>query len=321
MKASDRRQVFHEGECLVQARAGVRERMAAFGERLIRDFMPEQHRMFFAELPFVVVGGVDAEEQPWASILSNPPGFIESPDERRLLIRAQPKAADPLREALVAGASIALLGIEQHSRRRNRMNGIVERSDDEGILVGVRQSFGNCPKYIQTRQAEYSEIEGIGTVHSLTALSDAARKIILRADTMFIATAHPGSDHGDVRSQGVDVSHRGGKPGFVRVDKDRTLTIPDFAGNRFFNTLGNIVLNPGAGLLFVDFESGDLLYIAVDAEIIFEGPELDAFAGAERLLRFQIRNLRHVVASLPLRWSGESLMSPFLENTGQWIGR
>lgn len=319
MKASDDPPVFHEGECLMQERAGARERMAALGEQVIRTYMPEQHRTFFAQLPFVVVGSMDVKGQPWASILTNPPGFISSPDERHLLIRSRPSATDPLRETLITGASIALLGMEQHTRRRNRMNGVVERITDDGFLVAVKQSFGNCPKYIQARRAEYSNIESISTVHSATALNELTRQIVLRADTLFIATAHPGSSHGTTRSYGVDVSHRGGKPGFVRADNDSTLTLHDFAGNRFFNTLGNIMLNPRAGLLFINFENGDMLYIAADAEIIFDSPELDAFAGAERLLRLKIGHVRHVAAALPVRWSGEAQISPFLANTGYWI--
>ena len=324
MNAPDDLQAFHAGERLMQARVGVEERMAALGGQVIRTAMPEQHRLFFAQLPFVIAGSVDAEGQPWDSVLAHPPGFIGSPDARHLLIRARPGVADPLHETLVAGAPLALLGIEQHTRRRNRMNGLVERIDEGGVLVGVQQSFGNCPKYIQARQAEYVDGASTGTVDSDTTLNERTRHMITRADTLFIATAHPGAGQGATRSQGVnahgvDVSHRGGKPGFVRADSDSMLTVPDFAGNRFFNTLGNIHLNPRAGLLFVDFDFGDLLYIAADADIVFEGAELDAFAGAERLLRLRIRHVRHVAASLPLRWRGDVQTSPFLANTGSWI--
>ena len=318
MNAPDDLQAFHAGERLMQARVGVQERMAALGDQVMRTAMPEQHRTFFSQLPFVIAGSVDAGGQPWASILTNPPGFIGSPDARHLLIRARPLLGDPLHETLAAGAPIALLGIEQQTRRRNRMNGIVERIDEDGVLVGVQQSFGNCPKYIQARQVEYVESDCAGTIDSASTLNERTRKLIARTDTFFIATAHPDASQGATRSQGVDVSHRGGKPGFVRADNEDTLTIPDFAGNRFFNTLGNILLNPRAGLLFIDFENGDLLYIAADAEIIFDGPELDVFAGAERLLRFKIRHIRHVSAALPLRWRGEVQISPFLENAGNW---
>jgi len=136
--------------------------------------------------------------------------------------------------------------------------------------------------------------------------------MIRRADTLFIATAYPAAPGDDAPAHGVDVSHRGGKPGFVRADDDRTLTIPDFLGNFFFNTLGNIAINPKAGLLFIDFETGDLLYVACDAGIVWDEAEIEAFEGAQRLLRFHVRELRRVEASLPLRW-GEATLSPYLE--------
>jgi predicted pyridoxine 5'-phosphate oxidase superfamily flavin-nucleotide-binding protein len=311
-------QPFHEGEREVQSRVGVRERMAATGPRVFHDFMPEQHREFFRQLPFVTVGCVDARGQPWASVLANPPGFIDSPDPRRLTVRARPLAADPLDEILVKGASIGLLGIEPHTRRRNRLNGIVEQVTDQGFSVHVRQSFGNCPKYIQARKPEYaSGAAKAPAVHRSERLDLAAQQMIRRADTFFIATAYPAARGDDAPAHGVDVSHRGGKPGFVRVDDERSFTIPDFVGNFLFNTLGNIAINPKAGLLFIDFESGDLLYLACDAEIVWKGREIEEFKGAERLLRFHVRELKRVDGSLPLRW-GEAQLSPFLERTGEW---
>ena len=59
----------------------------------------------------------------------------------------------------------------------------------------------------------------------------------------------------------MDVSHRGGNPGFVRIEGN-VLTIPDFAGNLHFNTLGNFLLHPRAGLVFIDFETGDMLQVS-----------------------------------------------------------
>lgn len=312
------RQPFHEGECAVQERVGVREKIAGLGQRVFRDFMPDQHREFFRQLPFLIAGTVDAQGQPWATVLANPPGFIESPDPRELVVRARPLTGDPLTATLAAGAPIGLLGIQPHTRRRNRMNGVVGQVTDQGFSVSVRQSFGNCPKYIQARAPEYvGDTATAKAVHRSERLDDAALRMIRLADTFFIATAHPAARGESAPAHGVDVSHRGGKPGFVRVDADAELTVPDFAGNSFFNTLGNISLNPRAGLLFIDFAAGDLLYLAGDARIIWEGAELDAFAGAERLLRFHVREVRRVEASLPLRW-GEAEMSPFLERLGRW---
>ena len=312
---------FHRGERAVQERVGVRAKLATLGPRVIRDFMPDQHREFFAQLPFVIVGTRDTDGQPWVSVLANPPGFMASPDPHRLEIRARPLPADPLDETLAPGAAIGLLGIEPHTRRRNRANGVVEALTAEGFSVAVNQSFGNCPKYIQARAARYLHANEDGRVgprvHYAAGLDAAARQLIRRADTFFIASAYPTAPGEQGRAHGVDVSHRGGKPGFVRIDDDDTLTAPDFVGNFFFNTLGNLLINPRAGLLFIDFGSGDLLYLAVDSEIIWEGAEVEAFTGAQRLLRFRVRHARRVEASLPLRWSNAEL-SPFLAATGAW---
>jgi predicted pyridoxine 5'-phosphate oxidase superfamily flavin-nucleotide-binding protein len=285
---------------------------------VIRGFMPEQHRDFFEHLPFVITGTVDAQGQPWASVLASPPGFISSPNPHQLDIRARPLHADPLNATLAEGAAIGLLGIEPHTRRRNRMNGVVSTVTDTGFSVQVSQSFGNCPKYIQAREPHYVDTPPAQSgVRRGTVLDDAAMQLIRRADTFFIATAFPASETDHERSHGVDVSHRGGNPGFVRLDADGMLTVPDFLGNFFFNTLGNLQVNPRAGLLFIDFTTGGLLYLAVDAAIIWDGAELRTFAGAQRLLRFQVREMLHVEAALSLRW-GTAQLPPHLASTGTW---
>ncbi|MDB5965419.1 MAG: pyridoxamine 5-phosphate oxidase-related, FMN-binding protein [Polaromonas sp.] len=312
---------FHPGERAVQARVGVATRMAEVGPLVIRGHMPDQHRDFFVQLPFVLAGTLDAAGQPWASVLAAAPGFMHSPDPTHLSVRAVPLPGDPLADNLHEGASISLLGLEPHTRRRNRMNGVVREVDGSGFAVQVDQSFGNCPKYIQARAPEF--VPGwrgaSPAMHEGARLDDDARQLIARADTFFIATAYAAhTAPGDADpSHGVDVSHRGGKPGFVRVDEDGTLTVPDFVGNFFFNTLGNIAAYPRAGLLFMDYGSGDVLYLAVRAEIVWEGADLEAFSGAQRLLRFEVLSMRRVEAVLPLRW-GPAALSPVLAATGAW---
>jgi uncharacterized protein len=298
---------FHTGERALQARAGSLERLAEVGSRVIRSTMPDQHRIFFAQLPFIVTGSVDGAGQPWASVLAGPPGFLSAPAADRLQISARPGAGDPLGEALVAGAPVGLLGIEPHTRRRNRANGRIATTDDQGFAVQVMQSFGNCPKYIRARQAEFmADWPAPEGIRRAPGLDDADRRLIAAADTFFIASAHPAAADDADPAHGVDVSHRGGQPGFVRVD-GYTLTIPDLAGNAYFNTLGNLQVNARAGLLFIDFASGDLLWLAAATEIIHDGAELATFAGAQRLLRLRVREVRRQAAALPLRWhSGDA---------------
>ncbi|CAN5883439.1 pyridoxamine 5'-phosphate oxidase family protein [soil metagenome] len=310
-------QAFHAGEQALQARVGLRERLAEIGPLILRDEMPDQHRTFFSQLPFLVVGSVDESGRPWASVLAGQPGFAHSPDARHLRVDALPDADDPLADALAVGAPVGLLGIEPHTRRRNRMNGSIDALDAEGFAVAVGQSFGNCPKYIVRRQASFAPAVGSAAATAssaasamaassgalqLHALDASARRLIVNADTFFIATAHPQSGCDDAPSHGVDVSHRGGPPGFVRIDDDGVLTVPDYSGNRFFNTLGNLALNPRAGLLFVDYDSGDVLQLAATAEIVWSGAEVNALPGAERLVRLRVDRMLRRPAALPLRW-------------------
>lgn len=291
---------FHSGEEALQARAGSRERLAEVGPRVIRPAMPDTHQAFFGQLPFIVVGAVDGNGQPWASLLAGAPGFITAPADDRLRIGALPPAGDQLEDLLKAGARVGLLGIEAHTRRRNRANGRIVAVDGVGIDIHVEQSFGNCPKYIQARLAEYAPGQGARSESlEFTGLGEPVRTLVAAADTFFIASAHPDDD--GLPAHGVDVSHRGGPAGFIHIDGD-TLTVPDLAGNNYFNTLGNLLLAPRAGLLFIDFARGDLACLAADAEIVDDATALAAFPEARRLLRLHVRTSRLARQAVALRW-------------------
>jgi ferredoxin-NADP reductase/predicted pyridoxine 5'-phosphate oxidase superfamily flavin-nucleotide-binding protein len=309
---------FHDGERAIQRRLGAAEKMDRQGRRAISTVMTEQHRRFFPLLHFVLAATVDRSGQPWASILVGEPGFATSPDPTQLLLRTQPPRGDPFGAALIEGGDIGLLGIELPTRRRNRLNGVARDLSGEGFTVEVRQSFGNCPQYIQTRAAHFIRDPSppIDTpVLRSDALDSEARRIIAAADTCFIASANESPEA--QAAKGVDISHRGGRPGFVCAAGGGTLTMPDFVGNFLFNTLGNLSLDPRAGLLFIDFETGDLLSIAAEASIQWDGPEVAAFAGAERLIHFHVTEVVRLPGALPLRFSAPGV-SPFLSRTGTW---
>jgi predicted pyridoxine 5'-phosphate oxidase superfamily flavin-nucleotide-binding protein len=308
---------WHPGERRLQALMGVADRMAAFGPKVIRDHLPDQHRAFYRSLPFLVVGAVDATGAPWATVLEGLPGFMSAPDPRSLRIDALPSPADPADLALAAGNGVGLLGIELETRRRNRLNGNVTVRNGTGVTVDVVQAFGNCPQYIQTRAHRFARSPaGSGELPPQRGrqLDDAAHALIVAADTFFVAS-YVEDDAGKARHS-VDVSHRGGKPGFVRIDGN-VLTIPDFAGNLHFNTLGNLASNPRAGLLFMDFTTGDLLQLTGATALVLDGEEARDFHGAQRLWRFHAEEFVRRPAALALRWTfGE--YSPRLELTGTW---
>lgn len=307
---------FHAGEMALQEQAGKRDTMEVFGRRVIRDHMPDQHRQFFEQLPFVVLGSVDDEGWPWASIIAGQPGFMQSADARTLHINGAPAKGDPLSKALRAGNPIGVLGIEMPTRRRNRMNARISATGASGFTLLVDQSFGNCPQYIQTREVSFLRpTDTVGPDHAfedMQTLDKAATALIETADTFFVASYLPVTD--DPITQGVDVSHRGGRSGFVKVEGN-TLTIPDYSGNFHFNTLGNFLLNPKAGLLFTDFETGTTLSLTGRVELLGgDHPEISCFEGAERGWRFKLDRAVRITDALPLRatfgaWSPSSLMA------------
>lgn len=293
---------WHAGERLLQERAGVGARMAEIGPRLLRAFMPEQHRAFFAELPFVVAGTLDAGGQPWASLVAGPVGFAQSPAPQLLRLGADATWDEDVRGQLQVGAAIGLLGLQAHTGRRNRANGRIAAIGAQGVDIAVAQSFGNCPKYIVPRQAFHAPATTLSRRSVCDLLSSEALRIVEAADTFFIATAHPRARQAQAGAEGVDVSHRGGPAGFVQLASDGALRVRDYVGNSFFNTLGNLQLEPRCGLLFVDPSTGDRLQVAGHAEVLWE-PERPADAPAtQRLLRIEVRQAVLVRGGLPLRW-------------------
>ena len=293
---------WHEGELAMQRSVGVVERMDGPGRNFLRKAMPEQHRAFFPMLPFIVLGAVDAKGDVWATVRAGHPGFLVSPEPEILDVSLARDPADPADAGMEDGDAIAMLGIQLETRRRNRLNGVIRRADAGTFHVRVGQSFGNCPQYIQPRSSAFVRDPDLATaippLHS-GQLDDRARRMVEGADTFFVAS-YVDRNNGERQ---VDVSHRGGYAGFIDVGADGVLTIPDFPGNRFFNTLGNFLVNPKAGLAFVDFATGDMLQMTGRAEVLLESPEIAAFPRAERLWRFTPEAVVFRPDALPLRWS------------------
>ena len=291
---------FHAGEQQVQERLGVRDEIEPWARKVVRGYLPDEHRRFYARLPFVVAAARDGRGRPWATLLVGEPGFVRSPDAKTLAIDAGPVAGDALEDALTRGVDVGFLGIELATRRRNRINGRVSEPGAECFEVAVDQTFGNCPQYIHEREWR-REASGIAPVRSShDHFTAKLRRWIEGADTFFIATGHRGD--GESPTFGMDASHRGGDPGFVRVEGERQLVFPDYAGNSHYNTIGNLVVDPRAGILFVDFERGGLLQLTGQVQIDWDSPELERFPGARRLVHFELDQAVELEQALPLRW-------------------
>ena len=250
----------------MQRDAGIADDLATRMGLAIRGHLREQQRLFFPQLAFVLVGAVDPEGTPWATLHAGAPGFLSTPDERTLHVAHVRDPADPANRGLEEGDAVGLLGIELEARRRNRVNGRLRGVGVEGFDVAVENSFGNCSRFIWPRQYVFARPPGMPSgeqAFRLDRLTADAASLVAAADTFFVASY---ADLPDGRRQ-VDVSHRGGPAGFVTVSPDGSLVIPDYPGNNYYNTLGNLCLNGRAGLLFVDFPTGDVLQLTGSATI------------------------------------------------------
>lgn len=277
---------FHPGEREVQRRAGLTEDASSVGGIIARDLTPAIAR-FLARQRLAVAASIDAGGRVWASLLTGPAGFLAPAGPRRLRIAAAPIAGDPLAESLGAGGrrELGLVVLDPRTRQRMRVNGR-GRLDDHGVQIEIRQVYGNCPKYIQLRESEADVLpapSGPGAPRVARRLDARQRGWIAAADTLFIASFHP--------EGGADASHRGGRPGFVRVLAPDRLAFPDYPGNAMFNTLGNLVEYPRAGLLFVDFTSGDVLQLTAAACL-----------EDDRTVVFDVEEARETAAATPLRF-------------------
>jgi hypothetical protein len=278
----------------------------------IRSFMPDQHRDFFALLPYLFVATADERGWPTASVFAGEAGFVQSPDATHLRIDSRLPADDPAAAGLAEDQPVGLLGLDLSTRRRNRANGRVAAIDDGGVTVAVTQSFGNCAQYIQTRRA-VRRLRRASARQRLDGLDEPARRLIGSADTFFVASrSRVAIDH----ASGLDVSHRGGRPGFVDVQGD-ALAVPDFRGNRYFNTLGNLLGDPRAGLLFVDFATGDLLQLQGRVTIDWTDRAAASVTGAQRSWRFDIERGWRRPGALPFDWTFGDY-APTTLATGVW---
>lgn len=304
---------YHEGEIRIQALTGERDIALLNGGGVGDRIVPPAFR-FLAQLRLFVLGQADAEHGSEATILFGAPGFLQAEEDGKVLSialdPARDRAGDPVLGALAEGRSIGGLAIDLQTRRRLRINGRVLRASRDRLLVDVRESYANCPKYIQKRTVELAEDASSATGESLRGigeLPEPQRAIIRAADTFFVVTSYPEGY--------ADASHRGGSPGFVRVEDDGTLAIPDYIGNSMYSTLGNIATDPRAALVFLDFEEGKLLHLGGRATLHFGEDPLGLDTGSTgRFWRFRVERWieQRVPAPFRLRLVERSPFNPIL---------
>jgi uncharacterized protein len=276
---------FHEGELEIQERAG-QQADAESNSAMIADKLYAGALNFIRQQQMAVLSTRDTEGHRWASIVFGSKGFLEPNGRESLHIavaRAERDARDPLWLNLESDPQLGVLVIEFANRRRLRINGDARVTGSE-IILDVTQSFPNCPKYITKRELHVESVE-VPDVKSKvsegTDLPARLQKVIAAADVLFLATGHA--------QRGNDASHRGGRPGFLRVLNKNTLHLPDYPGNGLFNSLGNVVQDPNVGVLIPDFEHGRQLQLTATAQILWDQPDPEGkTSGTNRFVEFLI---------------------------------
>ncbi|MEU0406705.1 pyridoxamine 5'-phosphate oxidase family protein [Streptomyces griseorubiginosus] len=276
--------VYHAGSRAVQDRVGVRTQADHVGRSVGRGIR-EIAAAFLELQPLLVVGAASAG-RVWASPLTGAPGFVRATGPHRISVTTTPPPSDPLATAFATpDTPVGTIALDPRTRRRMRLNGRL-RPTARGFAVEADQVFANCPRYLQRRQSyELVPDHRPGEPGRTTELTDEQAGFVALADTFFLASVH---------EDGADVSHRGGNPGFVRVDSPGELSWRDYPGNSMFLTLGNLATDPRAGLLFLDWTTGTALQLTGEAHTEY---------GPDRRVRFTVREAIETPSAVPLRWS------------------
>lgn len=270
---------YHVGELTAQERAGFRE-SAEHLRAIIDDRLPRGAEGFLAELRFLVAGAAASDGRIWASIFYGRPGFLQVLGPRDLLVAAHLLDTDPLADVLAGSAQVGTLAIDLPHRRRLRINGHTDVVE-EGFRLTVDQAYGNCPKYIQSRAPlKPASVHEAPRVTQSDELQPEQRRMIDTADTFFVASTSMTGD--------ADVSHRGGNPGFASCPSPHRVQWPEYEGNTMLMTLGNLSVNPRAGLLFVDWQEGTTLQMTGTAVIDWSTETAAGIPGAERAVDFRV---------------------------------
>lgn len=114
-------------------------------------------------------------------------------------------------------------------------------------------------------------------------ISDHDKAFIESRDMFFLATA---DDAGM-----PNCSYKGGDPGFVRVVDEHTVAFPNFDGNGMYLSMGNVLVNPSVGMLFIDFERGHRMRLNGIATIDSGDPLMAEYPEAQFIVRVRAREV------------------------------
>jgi PPOX class probable FMN-dependent enzyme len=99
------------------------------------------------------------------------------------------------------------------------------------------------PSTTEDLKVRFGEPHELAAEHRLSYIDEAAERFLAQCPFVIVSTA-------DAEGR-CDASPKGDPPGFIHVADKHTVYLPDRAGNKMFQSIGNILSNPYVGLLFL----------------------------------------------------------------------
>ena len=349
--ATDRSHKSHKGEISIQKKRHTPDELASQISNYIAPDMPQQHAEFFANLPYLPIGTTDTQGRPWASLLVTPSTGMHVLPQNEMRVSAHISPGDPFLRAVTQTHSttpeyqllFAGVGVDFANRRRNKIAGNIVQADTDTsgklhLRLKSNQHLGNCPKYITVRtlvphtrkpQMVFDHFDYLDK-----PLSQECKDVINQASTLFLATKHQPEENAAIDDADMGFNHRGGAPGFVRVYEEPQnpgdkpphsnseansadtpittyLVLPDYSGNRFYQSLGNIQSDEQVGLAFPDFATGNMLHITGKAENLFDEEAEAIMPRMSLVTRIQVTGAVLIKEALNLRMTSDEEFSPY----------
>ena len=313
---------WHDGELQVHRKLGGPGRDNPNSSVLL-----QQGAILLQSATLLAIGTVDDQSRPWTTIWGGEPGFarplgasmvgIKTPVDSNhdavlgaLGINNGHLGEESLQQ--MAGKPMGGLTIDLNRRKRVKLAGkmvagaVAVPEDSEGgdvqgqiqLVTQIEQSLGNCPKYLNRKDIKPAQTRA-KLISSEPSLSERAMDLIHKADLFFISSIHA--------TEGMDTNHRGGAPGFTRVTNDTggnsVIVWPEYSGNKLYQTLGNLEINPMAGLVFPDFDTGDVLYLTGQTETLFKTDANALIPKSNLAVKLTVTGAKLVQQGLPFRGS------------------
>ncbi|EME48939.1 hypothetical protein DOTSEDRAFT_19432 [Dothistroma septosporum NZE10] len=276
--------------------------------------------------PLIAIGTLDKQGRPWTTLWGGRKGLSQPLGGGIVGIKTPVTGQhDPVVEELFGkeatgavvreegkGRMVSGLTIDLETRKRTKMfgrmiAGALMKKDDEvtgteessveaQLVLKIEQSLGNCPKYLNKKQIAMATANP-KLEHESKRLSKDAAALLGKADMFFVSSAQ--------HDQDMDTNHRGGPPGFLRLASNEepgaVLCWPEYSGNRLYQTLGNLQVNPVAGLCVPDFETGDMLYVTGTTETLFGKNAAACLPRSNLCVKLTLIDARFVRQALPFR--------------------